>query len=41
MFGEVIMEIEKHFWPVENALNEASASKKLDNSIANVLKKKY
>ena len=41
VFGEVILEIEKHFWPVENALYEASVSKKLDNSITNVLKKKY
>ena len=41
VFGEVTLEIEKHFMPVENSINEASSSKKLDISIANVLKKKY
>lgn len=41
VFGEVVLEIEKHFWPVENSINLASSSKKLDISILNVLKKKY
>lgn len=37
----VVQAIEKHFWPVEEALKQASVSKKLDLSISNVLRKKY
>jgi hypothetical protein len=38
---QIVSVIEKHFWPVENALKEASATQKLDISIGNVLRKKY
>jgi hypothetical protein len=37
----IIQAIEKHFWPVEHSLKEASGSQKLDLSISNVLRKKY
>lgn len=39
--GEVVYNIEKHFYQVEYAINEASGANKLDLSILNVLKKKY
>jgi|TARA_B110000285_G_C14977279_1_gene539581 DNA/RNA endonuclease G (NUC1) len=38
---QIVQAIEKHFWPVENALREASATQKLEISIGNVLRKKY
>ena len=38
---QIVQLIEKHFWPVENALREASATQRLDISIGNVLRKKY
>jgi len=38
---QVVQAIEKHFWPVENALKIASGSQRLDLSIGNVLRKKY
>ena len=38
---QVVSAIEKHFYPVENALKVASGSGRLDLSIGNVLRKKY
>jgi hypothetical protein len=38
---QVVSAIEKHFQPVENALKVASGSQRLDQSVVNVLRKKY
>ena len=39
--AQVVEVIERHFTPVEQSLLEASASTRLEPSIANVLRKKY
>lgn len=38
---QVVEQIEKHFWPVEFAIREATGCQRLDLSVSNVLRKKY
>lgn len=37
----VIDQIERHFWPIEQAIRTATCTARLDVSVQNVLRKKY
>lgn len=39
--GQVVKDLEKHFWPIEHQINASTYSHKMDYSVQNVLRKKY